>query len=275
MTAENDLAGIEYHGLSGITQACVIAIIRLIQCDAWITGATLLTCGHQHSFLLRLDETDYIAIKDGFTSGYSGEGPRGLAAALLALHEFGVAVEEVDVSRGILDRLGRSAMTNKDIQIIEESKAIRPTRWYDYIYDVTDAIEKKSSANEFFPPLIPFRLIDSRIMDLAIRFQKEPDAAIMTGYRRLEQILASKCGLVGAVGSKLFAKAFQVDGSLLFWEGVDEGEAKGRASLFIGAYSAFRNRRAHAELSHRLEDDIREFLLLNQLYVLEASSAVR
>ncbi len=43
-------------------------------------------------------------------------------------------------------------------------------------------------------------------------------------------------------------------------------------NLFTGAYMAFRNPRAHRELAHDLGAALGEFLLLNQLYLLEMGS---
>jgi hypothetical protein len=45
--------------------------------------------------------------------------------------------------------------------------------------------------------------------------------------------------------------------------------------LFTGAFMAYRNRRAHRELRDDRDGQLREFLLLNQLYVLENESTER
>ena len=76
-------------------------------------------------------------------------------------------------------------------------------------------------------------------------------------------------------GVKLFAKAFQVDDSVLCWENLDSGESKGRASLFTSVYMAYRNNRAHQEPRHNVSDDIREFMLVNQLFVLESEAVIK
>jgi hypothetical protein len=81
-TTEN-LADIEYHGQSGLTQSCLDAIARIFQFGARVTSARLLTACDAHAFLLSVRESDLIAIKAGFSSGYMGEGPKGLASALV------------------------------------------------------------------------------------------------------------------------------------------------------------------------------------------------
>nr|WP_269117304.1 TIGR02391 family protein [Psychrobacter sp. Ps6] len=118
-------------------------------------------------------------------------------------------------------------------------------------------------------------LLDPRLIELALDFDKNPDSAIMSAYRKLESIVKARTGLNNESGVKLFAKAFQGDDSILCWENLDLGESKGRASLFTSVYMAYRNNRAHQEPRHDLSDDIREFILINQLFVLESESVVR
>jgi len=75
MTLMNELAGLEYAGVSSVTRPCVLAIASLLQQEDAIVRALLLTHGSEHAFLL-IDEYDRVrAIKNGFASGYRGEGP--------------------------------------------------------------------------------------------------------------------------------------------------------------------------------------------------------
>lgn len=66
----NALAGIEYLGLHGITQACLTAITGLISNGVQIKLARLITCDNEHAFLLSDDLDRTVAIKAGFASGY-------------------------------------------------------------------------------------------------------------------------------------------------------------------------------------------------------------
>ena len=61
----------------------------------------------------------------------------------------------------------------------------------------------------------------------------------------------------------------------MYWKNLDPNESTGRSLLFTGTFKAYRNRRAHQEPKHKLEDDIREFLLINQLFVLEREAHLR
>jgi hypothetical protein len=75
-------------------------------------------------------------------------------------------------------------------------------------------------------------------------------------------------------GAKLFSAAFLGDDPLLKWQVDDEAEQKGRANLFTGAFMAFRNPRAHRIQSDNSHEQLSEFLLLNQLFRLEADAVV-
>lgn len=118
-------------------------------------------------------------------------------------------------------------------------------------------------------------LLDTRLIELASDFNENPDNAIMGAYRKLESIVRDRTGLHNESSVKLFAKAFQGDDSILCWKNLDSGECRGRASLFSSVFMAYRNNRAHQEPRHNLGDDIREFMLINQLFILESAAVIR
>ncbi len=276
LIASKNPENIEYHGQFGITQYCLDAITRLIQCGEWINKASLLTCEKTHGFLLTVGEYHYIAIKAGFGSGYSGEGSRGLATALSLFKRHRIEIEEYEISHALMKRLNECSLTRSDLEFLNGAPAIRPIRLYDYIYPFRETHRfGDSELNAEFSTMVPFRIVDPRIMDMALKLENDADSALMTAYRRLEQIILKRCKLNEISGSKLVGKVFQGDDSLLYWRDIDGEEVKGRAFLFMGAYKAFRNRRAHKELKHNDEESLREFLILNELYLLEAEAIER
>lgn len=181
-------------------------------------------------------------------------------------------INEYIISKSIFERISNSSLTVKDLEYINSIKPVRPARWYESIYLYKEC--ERSIFSEF-PLTIPMALLDARLIELALNFNINPDNAIMGAYRKLESIVKERTGLNNESGVKLFAKAFQVDDSVLYWENLDSGESKGRASLFTSVYMAYRNNRAHQEPRHNLGDDIREFMLINQLFVLESEAIVR
>ncbi|GAC1605437.1 MAG: hypothetical protein NVS3B3_03300 [Aquirhabdus sp.] len=268
----SELAGIQYLGLSGITLSCIKAITLLINGGELIKHAFLISCDTNHAFLLANEYDDVIAVKDGFSSGYSGEGPRGLASALMLLYRHNVEIEEYTVDVLFMERLGYSCLLQSDLDSIRNQNPVRPNRWYDYVHDQGRDLDIPGKhLSRHYPLAIPFGIIDERIIDLAVNFHENADTAIISAYRRLEDTLRTRTGLTGE-STKLFSKAFLSDDSPLRWDVPDEGELKGRANLFIATFMAFRNARAHREIEGGSDTELREFLLVNELYRLEAEA---
>jgi hypothetical protein len=268
----NDLAGIQYVGLSGITSSCIRAITRLINSGELIKHAFLITCDSNHAFILVTEYEEVIAVKDGFSSGYPGEGPHGLASALLLLYRHNVEIEEHNVDLPFMQRLQCSCLLQRDIDTVGTQIPVRPRRWYDYVHDQIKDFEMPGKGlSHHYPLALPFGLIDERIFDLAVNFHKNEDAAIISACRRLEDILRKRTGLTGE-SAKLFSKAFLSEDPPLRWNVIDEGESKGRANLFIATFMAYRNARVHREIEPGSCTELREFLLVNELYCLEAEA---
>ncbi|MHB9145804.1 MAG: TIGR02391 family protein [Symbiobacteriia bacterium] len=173
----------------------------------------------------------------------------------------------------LLDRIDTASITEEDLRQLEASQPVRPTRWFDYIPDDYWGGQGRA-VWQAFPPAIPFSIIDNRIIDLAIKFPRQPDTSLLTGYRRLEDIVRTRTGL-DEHGHKLFSQAFLGEKAKLFWVNVSPGEQRGRAELFTGAYMSYRNPRAHREPEESAEGHLVEFLLLNHLYLLEARAKGR
>jgi Protein of unknown function (Hypoth_ymh) len=185
-------------------------------------------------------------VKSGFASGYGGEGPR-RSYVLQILDSHGAEIIEHDVPRSLLEKIDDSALTRSDLKRVKKMRHVRPSRWHDYVSDRDFERAREGTLwCEEFPAVIPFALIDARIMDLALDFWNSPDNSLLVGYRRLEDIVREMTA-VKHHGTKLFSQAFNSGDGLLTWEHVDDGERAGRMHLFIGTYGAHRNRRAHKE----------------------------
>lgn len=244
--------------------------MRLLQYGDEITNARILTNDHDHCLLLTVNVGDLIAIKSGFSSGYRGEGPHAFSFVLALLEAHGGKIEEYQVSAELIERVDNSALTETDLEGIELSRPVRPRRWQDYIDDRWERDDYARLWQEF-DPIIPFAIVDSRIADLAFRFFQVPDASLMKGYRRLEDIIRKRTGL-REHGAKLFSRAFVGDAPRLQWKDLSIGEQNARRSLFTSAYAAYRNPRAHREIESDSYDQTREFLLLNHLFCLERTA---
>lgn len=269
------LAGIQYVGVAGISADCRDGVLRLLQYGDHITRARILSCDRTHCLLLTINVGDLVAVKSGFRSGYSGEGPRTLSYVLQVLHTYDVEIDECEVSAEMIERVDDCCLTMADVRSIEAARPVLPSRWYDYILDHDLDSSKPKALWRNFPLVIPFALIDDRIADLATSFWQDPDGKLLTGYRRLEDIVRGRAG-INEHGARLLTQAFSPGSGRLTWKGIEERELSGRMNLFIGTFASYRNNRAHRESRHSTEGSLLEFLLLNHLYKLEkASTRVR
>jgi hypothetical protein len=274
LNRKEELAGIEYVGRDGITKPCQDAILRLLQFGDKIEKIRILSCNGEHGFLITVSPNDLVAVKAGFGSGYKGEGSRRFSYifSLLCAFDLDTKTEEYEVKKGIMDRLSKSALTIGDLAEIQATRPIRPVRFYnDYLWE--EHYKDKDEPWKEFPPVIPYAIVDDRIRDLATSFWDDPDKKLLDGYRRLEDTLRNQTGLEED-GSKLFTKIFLDKKPLLTWKGVREGERVGRANLFVGAYQAYRNPRAHHEDKHHDHEQLSEFLLLNHLFKLQKEATL-
>lgn len=264
--------GLDYVGMHGVTQDCIEAILRTLQYRDVIRSAKLITYQADHAFILETEECyNTIIVRAGFSSGYDGGGPSGLAYILSVFKEFDIDTVEYDVSEKLFNRLNEGLLTFEDVDSFEKLRPTRPVRIYDYMYAYH---QKGSTLSEEFPLPMPFRLIDPRLQKLAIDFWTAPGDRIFNGFRLLEETVRTRCE-IEEHGAKVFSRAFIGAKSILEWEGLHTGEQTGRGNLFVGAYSAFRNPRAHREFEATEEELLSEFLTLNQLFRLESKATTR
>lgn len=264
MIAQDDLAGIQYFGIAGVTSQCLDAITRLIHFGDDIHHAKLLsTQERHHSFLLTINYDDQVAIKSGFASGYIGTGSHGLSTALQMLIRHDVDIDEYAVTNEFMERLDSSCLLSSDLEELTEQKAIKPDRYYDYIIDCNPdwrlgMLDNDEKLRFEFPATIPLRIVDSRIIDLALAFDENPDYAIISAFRRLEDIIRKRTNLKEESGSRLFAKAFQGENQILHWENETKSENISRANMFSGIFGAYRNPRSHRNLQEAKMSNIYE-----------------
>lgn len=269
-----ELANVQYHGSHHATQWCLDALANLMSAGTLIRRALLLTHDGLHGFYLDIEDREPIVIRCGFSSGYSGEGPAGLAIALHLFCRFRIDVEEVLVSSILLERLNDCRLSIDDLDFIRNAEFVRPMRTHEYKHDGLlyrggpSALVRKQ-----FPPSVPWFVLDDRVEDLAIELSRDPDRAAFNAFRRLESLVKIRCGLSsGTFGVDVFRKAFRGSGAILIWPEASPGEVEGRALMFEAAFIAYRNPRAHRDGEVSVSKAYREFYLVNELFLLEAEA---
>jgi hypothetical protein len=274
MLTKSRPAGIQYMGLAGMSKSCLQAVERLLNTGARIEQVMLLTAGQTHALLLQEESLGTIAVKSGFRTGYSGEGPSTLSATLHLLNAFDVEVEEIEVKAALIERLDDSALTQGDLDDIEKAAPMRPRRWYGYMLPNSCHDDGPAAFIGRLPELMPWGMLDRRLVQAALGFEANPDHALLVGFRQLEDLVRARLGQEVGEG-RAFVTAFVGDRSKLTWEKVSAGEHSARGQLFTGAYGAFRNPRAHGIIEGRDVSVLQEFMLLNLLYTLERSAIDR
>ena len=270
--ANEPSAQLQYCGLPGISRSCLKAVQRFVQFGDHIQSATILTHEEDHALALVINEGETIIIKNGFSSGYRGEGPSCLAKALAILEAYGAEIDEILISRRQMARIEGSALSQSDWQSIQSTAPIRPMRWDDYIYDVVGERFDRQSALLHLPEVMPWSALDPRLVDLALQYRSQPDEALSKGFRRFEDIVRARTESK-EIGSRLISQSFVHEAAPLTWEELDPAEVKGRGQILSGTFMAFRNPRAHQEHAPHL--GLSELLALNLLYVLEAKAIKR
>lgn len=264
----------QYHGSHRTTQSCLYALARLLASSIVIRRAYLLTHEGRHGFYIDVEDPEPIFIRCGFASGYAGEGPAGLAIALHLLERFSVETEEIEVSSGMLHRLDAGALGSADLQAIEGSRIVRPVRIYDYMHEGLRGRQSPAeSMRRQFAMMVPWPILDERLVQVALQLQHDPDRAVFSAFRKLELQVKSRCGMTSNVhGVQVFRNAFRGSGAILSWPGLPASEVEGRAQLFEAAFMAYRNPRAHSEVGGGIERAYREFYVVNELFLLESEA---
>lgn len=275
MFKKKEFIDAEYLGRNDSTSCCVFSVARLLYSNEILKKALLITNNQSHGFILFGQLCNIYVIKNGFSSGYSGEGPRGLSTTIKLMERHKIDIDEYEVDKYFINKIKQASLLQTDIEQLLNSNPIRPQRLIDYLLpNEPDLNDPTSYLSYCYPPSLPYSLIDHRIIDLAIKFNDDEDQALTIAYKRLEDIVRNRTGLFDS-GSKLFSKAFLLDDSPLTWDVPDNNEAKGRANMFTAIFSAYRNARMHREQRHCINQLLREFLMANELFLLEAAAIPR
>lgn len=273
------LLEIRYVG-DAYTAETIDAVINLLgegyrPLRGWIISFLDEDSTSDHSLYLESEGRPTV-ITGGLTSGYNGEGVRGLATVLCLLREFSCYPSDSGVTRDILDRARHCALTWQDVSVIK-SGGNRPSqavvRYIDAAYHRRDDIWTQGST------IIPWSLIDARLRPLVYDFRTDPDIVLVRSFRLLEDIVRKRLGnrafnKDGGHIANIWNVAFAPEDSPLHWPLLNAKDAVGRRQLFEGAAATIRNPRAHRENVSNAKA-FEELMLINLLYTFEAEAISR
>lgn len=267
-------AHLEYFGTTGVTQRCKEALQKILQYGDEVLRVVILSHENKHGFYL-VDSYEYpMIILPGFTTGYNGEGPRGFSYCLALLLDNNIMIDEVVLPKQIFKRLEDGALSFEDLEFFEKTRPLRPNRYYEYILDNHLKNKQDGTLWSEFKPVIPLGLVEPRLIKLARDFSNDPRDIVFKASRLLEDTVRRRID-AKEDGARVFSAAFHGNSSYLYWPNIETSEQTGRANLFTGAYQAYRNPKAHNERKEDLNDLMRQFLLINQLFFLESEATTR
>ncbi len=269
-------AVLPYYGSSGITRDCLLAVASLLR-ESTIEHIRVVSEPAKqgprgHGLFVTCQPEGWVVILPGFTSGYAGEGPSGLSLAIALLHYHEVEMDELVVDADQYDRLESCSLTRNDVSQLVDSRPTPGTRVFDYVLEQHRNKSEASTIWQSFDSPLPFSILDPRLMDLAKSFRKDPDSMLVTAYRRLEDLVRRRTGLKEESGARLMSSAFLGTDARLGWEDVTPGESTGRAQRFVSGYTTYRNPRAHREPRGSFRESLRELMVINELFCLEANA---
>lgn len=256
------MPNIQYHGDNRTTESCIDAIVRILHFDDRIDLAVLLTCEDRHAFLLTVQEYQKIIIQSGFASGYGGEGPKGLAKVIQLLRLHSIELEEVHVSSKVFSRVENCQLRDKDLQQIEETPYVRPISLIDYVFDIGDI--PQGELLKRYPSVIPWATLDPRIIDLALILNQGDSSAVSRAFNRFETTLKERAGNN--------SRSLRAAANSVFSNGGANDLPSAAEKLVTSVYTLLRNPRAHEEHYFSREEDIRCFVMINELFLMEANT---
>ncbi|MGE8542198.1 MAG: TIGR02391 family protein [Acinetobacter sp.] len=268
---------IQYLG-TPYTQDCIEAIALVLQFEEQVEQALVLTNDHNHCFLIKGYRTFYL-IRHGFRSDYISEGYKGFVKALKLLQRHEVEIKELLITTKEFEIIRQNSLSDSNVESFLNSSYSRTNTIYDYISNLDFMLNEPLKINDYYPSELPLKLIDERIIDLAFKFKLDANASIMTAYTPLEDIIRKKINSQN-FSSSLMEDAFCSDLkkkklSPFKWEAENEEASNAIGRLFVNMFEAYRNQRAHSEAKKSLSQLQREFLLINELYLLEYESIKR
>lgn len=268
---------IQYLG-TPYTQDCIEALALVLQIEEQVEMALILTNNHNHCFLIQGYRTTYL-IRYGFRSDHISEGYKGFVKALKLLQRHEVEIKELVISSKEFETIQQNSLSDSNVQSFLNSPYKRTHTIYEHISNLDYMLKEPLKIDNYYPKELPLNLIDERILDLALSFKEDADASIMKAYTRLEDIIRKKLNSQ-KFSSSLMEDAFCSDLkknrlSPFKWETENEESSTAIGRLFTNTFKAYRNPRAHSEVKKSTSQLQREFLLINELYLLENESIQR
>lgn len=277
----------QYLGIPGNTWSCLHSVRLVLTGGGYYdrdgrellpSGATLITRRQpstnvtEHAFIFwKWLLGSPVVVPAGFSSGYSGEGPRGLALALLMVIAKDITVHEIEVDQGLFTRLNENALTEQDIIYLRD-KGSEHVASHNYIDDaLTDRDAMRLSVQKYAPyriqakPRIRWEWLDAEIAEKCEMlappslkptglYTSPPTLApcLREAFIILKSRLVDKFDVSDSFdGEQLVNKIFGKSTGILASQALDDAAIKDMAAmrdLLAGLFKVFRHKYAHNDV---------------------------
>jgi hypothetical protein len=268
----------QYLGEYGNTSVCLKAIGLILTStgfydehgrDLLPSAVTLVTRAQgllkdtpQHAFVF----WDWIlactVVPSGFTSGYPGEGPRGLAYALLMVQAKNIPLYALEINGGMFDRLNQNRLTESDLHDLQKngrSRTYYPHQYIDTTLSDTNPIKNYALSDPYLsylingaPPRIGWEWLDSEIATKCEELARtDLRSALARSFLILKERMAKEFEVPSSFdGEVLVNKVFGAEGILASHEADDakKKELLAMRDLLVGLFKVFRNKYSHHDV---------------------------
>lgn len=272
------MAAYQYLGMPGITWECLQAVRLILTGGGYFnrdgremipSAATLVTKRQNdpkepgaHAFIFWEWILTCTVVPSGFSSGYHGEGPRGLAYALLMIESKGIPFYELKVEEDLFERLDGNRLTDDDLEFLDHhgrSRYVRVSDYTDSSLSDSDPVKYSRIYDDYLPflegdstPRIDWEWLDREIAEKCEALAAtDLRSALARAFLILKNRLSSAFELGDNLdGEDLVNKIFGTNG-ILASTATDDAKKKENLALrdlLAGLFKVFRNKYSHADV---------------------------
>lgn len=247
---------VQYLGIPGGSDECLLAVDTIVNSEFRPRRGTVVSWVkdranrlQEHLFMFwDWNDVPLTVVHSGFTSGYSGQGPRCFSQALCMILDRAIPANMVTVNEVEFNAIERRQLTD---QIIATCKnADGPPlglEWYGWTFpEHVQQIKEQTFWRDFHQPKLSTEFLDQ---ELAVRCEKifghDRESAVAAAFKVVEERLRQSVDIPHAYGSQLVKDTLDPEKGILTDRNKSRQEQEGLYALFSGAMSFVRNPRSH------------------------------
>lgn len=271
---------VQYMGTPYDLTPCLLAIDTIVNSERLPERTSLVTWAkdrpkhlESHLFLFwGWKEAPLTVVRSGFTSGYSGEGPRAFSMALCMIWDKGVPMDQLYVPEDLFDAINKQHATEEMLDGLRvQGEPMEP--WTGHY--VREQDKQMVGERTFWPrwhtPRPVFDFLDAELAERCHSlYPDNVGSAVREAYILVEERLRALIGRSSAgeetlSGQNLLNEALHPERGILTDRSLPRSERDGLFLMFKGAHMYVRNPRAHRFVDEKDPQRAIEFIYLADL----------